>query len=123
MGTHKPIRPEATPNKGTLQSYVQNFSIEAVDAIIEILRTTRNDALKMGAAKVIIDKSIPDLKAMEIGGVDGEPIKFFINTQSGFIPAGLSFNGASTASYITRLPEVQSVDMAQKSKKDNDSDN
>ena len=93
--THEAKKGESTPNKATLQSYIQNFSKEAIDTIIEILRTTRNENLKMGAAKVIIDKSIPDIKAMEITGKDGEPIKFNL------------ISGADYLAYISKLREIK----------------
>ena len=75
--THK-AKKGGPPNQGTLQSYLQNFTIEGIDAIVEILRTTRNESLRMGAAKIIIDKSIPDIKAIEISGTDGGPIEIVI---------------------------------------------
>ena len=72
--THEAIKGEATPNKGTLQSYVQNFTMEAVDKLVSIMRTSRNEALAMGAAKILVDKSIPDIKAVEHSGTDGGDI-------------------------------------------------
>ena len=66
---------QGPPNQGSLQAYIQNFTLEAIDALVEILRTTRNESLKMGAAKVIIDKSIADIKAIELSGKDGSPIR------------------------------------------------
>ena len=67
---HKPKKKGTIPNQGSLQAYLQNFTKEGIDAIVEILRTTRNENLKMGAAKIIIDKSIPDKKAVELTGED-----------------------------------------------------
>ena len=115
---------EATPNKGTLQSYVQNFTKEAIDAIVEILRTTRNEALKMGAAKVIIDKSIPDVRAIELTGKDGQPLQLSIKLDmaGGYIPQVGGIVTTSTANF-TGSAQVQGADLAQESKKDNNSNN
>ena len=75
---HKVKKKGTIPNQGSLQAYLQNFTKEAIDGIVEILRTTRNENLRMGAAKIIIDKSIPDIKALEISGTDGRPIEIII---------------------------------------------
>ena len=62
------------PNKGSLQAYIQNFTKEAIDGVIKIMRTSRNEALVFGAAKLVIDKSIADIKAVELTGQDNGPI-------------------------------------------------
>ena len=112
---------KGTPNKGTLQSYIQNFTQEAIDVLVEIMRTSRNENLKMGAAKVIIDKSIADLKAMEVTGQDGEPIKITV-IGGGFVPESRFINAASTASTFSATT-VQSDSLAPESPQDNNSDN
>lgn len=112
-----------TPNRAHLQSYIQNFTREAIDAIVQVMRTTRNENLRMGAAKVIIDKSIADIKAMEITGENGEPIKLIINAGNGFIPSTVSLNATSSGSYLTGQPQIQSYGVASQSAQDNNSDN
>lgn len=62
------------PNKGSLQAYIQDFTKEAIDGIVEIMRTSRNEGLKFAAQKLIIDKSIADIKAVEHSGTDGGDI-------------------------------------------------
>lgn len=71
--THE-FKKEGTPNKGTLQSYLQNFTKEAIDEIVYVMRNSRNENLRFGAAKVIVDKSIPDVKAVELTGENNGPI-------------------------------------------------
>ena len=112
---------KGTPNKGTLQSYIQNFTQEAIDVLVEIMRTSRNENLKMGAAKVIIDKSIADLKAMEVTGQDGEPIKITV-IGGGFVPESRFIDAASTASTFSATT-VQSDSLAPESTENDNSDN
>ena len=109
------------PNKGSLQAYVQNFTKEAIDEIVDIMRTSRNEALRMGAARVIIDKSIADLKAMEVTGQDGEPIKITV-IGGGFVPESRFINAASTASTFSATT-LQSDSLAPESTENDNSDN
>lgn len=109
MGTQEAKKGETTPSKGTLQSYVQNFTKEAINTLVEIMRTSRNEALKMGAAKVILDKSLADLKSTELnGGVneDGSVRPVFINLGGGFVPANITLQGTSTGSLTTPITAV-----------------
>ena len=97
--TQQAKKGEATPGKGTLQSYVQNYTKEAIDKIVEIMRTSKNDALVMGAAKVIIDKSIPDLKSAELQGEGGGPILIKLDgIQGNIVLDAKQFSGQTTGS-------------------------
>jgi hypothetical protein len=119
--TQKAKLPGATPSRGTLQSYIQNFTLEAIDCLVDIMHNSRNESLKMGAAKTLIDKSIPDIKAVEITGENGGPIKLNIISGADYVSA----LGASTATSTGSTPygpaEIQSTDLAQASPQDNDS--
>lgn len=63
-----------TPNKGTLLSHLQNFSLESIDYLVDTMRTSRNENLRFAAARAILDKTVPDLKATEVTGQDNSPI-------------------------------------------------
>ena len=109
---------QGPPNQGSLQAYIQNFTLEAIDALVNILRTTRNESLKMGAAKVIIDKSIADIKAIELSGKNGSPITIqlindYLSTTGVVIPPP---KGSSTGQNT-----LQSSSVAQTSTKNIDS--
>ena len=106
------------PNQGSLQAYIQNYTKEAIDAIVNILRTTRNEALKMGAAKVIIDKSIADIKSVELSGKNGEPIKLNVIAGADYFAWRQKVNASSGASALPSTPTVQDFGVAQKSEKD-----
>ena len=40
----------------------------AIDTLVELIKTSKNDNVKMGAAKTIINKVVPDLKSTEMKG-------------------------------------------------------
>ena len=65
---------QGAPNKGSLQAYSQNFTKEAIDKVVDIMRNSRNESLVFGAAKLLIDKAIPDMKAVELTGEDHGPL-------------------------------------------------
>ena len=106
------------PNQGSLQAYIQNYTKEAIDAIVIILRTSRNESLKMGAAKLIIDKSIADKKAVELSGANGEPIKLNIIAGADYLAWLAKSNASPAGSAVQQLPEVQGVSVAQTGEKD-----
>lgn len=84
------------PNKGSLQAYAQNFTKEAIDCLVNIMRTTRNESLKMGAAKVLLDKGVPDLKATELSTGDNSPLLIkIVSEQNGNQPTNKELSEAA----------------------------
>lgn len=57
-------------------------SEEIIDTLFAALKD-RNMAVRLGAAKTLINKIIPDLKAMEISGDKDAPLKIVL-TKDGF---------------------------------------
>lgn len=49
---------------------------EAFEVIVKVMRESTNPSDKLGAAKIIINKVLPDLKASEITGAEGGPLQF-----------------------------------------------
>ncbi len=88
-----------------------------------LLLDSRNDNVRLGATKLLMDRIIPARKAVEVSGSNGEPIQFILATQGGFIPERTIIDVTPEASNSERPSEVQSIGMAQESKKDNNSDN
>lgn len=122
--TTQEVKKGGTPNQGTLQSYIQNFTKEAIDKLIYIMRHSKNENLKFGALKLVIDKSVADIKALELTGANGQPLQFSfrIDLAGGYIPPlGATFTSSSTG--ITRSAQIQSVGMAQTGKENNNSPN
>lgn len=105
-------------NRQGLYAYVSQYTKEAIDVLVEIMRTTRNESLKLGAAKAIIDKNLPDVKAVEITGQDGGPIRVqLINNYLSTFDGNVSTSTGSSAGQDA----VQSSGVAPESKKDDDS--
>jgi len=96
---------------------------EAIDVIVEIMRTTRNENVKLGAAKVITDKSIADQKSIEVGGLNGQPIQLNIITGTGFLPPSIPVNASSEGDTSTGQPQVQDNSLASQGQKDDNSNN
>lgn len=121
--THKATKGEGTPNRGTLQSYVQNFTKESIDTLVKIMRDTsrENKSLRMGAAKALLDKSIPDVKAIEVGGVNGEPIRLNIISGGDYLSTIAQFDATSDSGTAYGSTAIQGTDLAPESEKDNDS--
>ena len=98
---------------------------EIIDVLFELLRS-RNDTVAASAAKTLLGKILPDKKAVEVGGVNGEPIKFTIVAGSDYAAYLSGLNKtltASTGSPLSGSDEVQGAGVAQESSQDNNSDN
>jgi hypothetical protein len=93
---------------------------------LKLLLESRNEAIALGAIKTVLERTIPAIKALEITGEDGQPIKHNI------------IAGADYLSYLSRLQQAQtasgegayagvvtlsSADMAQTSTENNNSNN
>lgn len=87
---------------------------------------SKNEATKIRAAGILLNKILPDLKAVEVGGeVDAngnrQAVQLFINTGGGFVPAIIQTDAPSAGSVTAKQQEVQDVSVAQTSTEDNDS--
>ncbi len=74
------------PKRELLYAQAAKHAQRAIDVLVEIMNNGDNDNAKMAAAKTILAKAIPDLKAMEITGKDGGPIQ--INILGDYISKG-----------------------------------
>lgn len=109
-------------------SLVSQYTEEAITKIVEIMRTSRNESLVLGAANAILDKTIPDLKAIEMGGAldengERQPLRLLINAGNGFLPATVTVSTPPTRSPAEPSTEIQSVSLAPEGAKDIHSDN
>lgn len=68
MSKKKDSLAKGTPpiNKQAAYSKAASHFMEAFDTILEVMRTSRNPSDKLGAAKLIINKVLPDLKSVEV---------------------------------------------------------
>lgn len=116
-----------TPNQIAIYQRIAAHADELVEGLLQLTKS-RNENIALGAYKCLINKILPDLRSTELhGGVnaDGttEPIRLFINTGQGFIPATVSVSSTSTPSTTSESTTIQSTGMAPESTKDLHSDN
>lgn len=125
----KPTRGGATvKSKQSFYAAISEYTQEAIDFMVETMRNSRNESLKFGAARAIIDKTIPDLKSVELGGELDEngkrrSLELFVNVGGGFLPATVSLPASPVSSSTGITTQVQSTDLASESEKDLHSDN
>lgn len=115
----EPKKP-GTPSESVLRQKVVPYADEIINKLLEHMRS-RNPNVSLGAANTLLKKIIPDLKALELTGENGEPIKFNILAPSTYFSAIGKLDGASTASTYGRSTTVQSADLAPSSPEDNNS--
>lgn len=48
-----------------LYAYASKYSKEAIDILYLLMTTSRNEGIRLGAAKALLNKCLPDLKAAE----------------------------------------------------------
>lgn len=74
-------------NKQGLYAAAAAHSKEAIDVLVKLMRS-RNENVSLGAAKAILAKTIPDLKAVEADVKSSEPIEIILvpDMGGGYIP-------------------------------------
>jgi len=70
-------RQKGTPNKATaaLRDIARQYTEEAVEALVGILRDGETDAAKVAAAKEILDRGYGKATTVIAGDEDGGPVK------------------------------------------------
>lgn len=66
-------------SKQVAYSKAASHFMEAFDTILEVMRTSRNPSDKLGAARTIINKVIPDLKAESLVDDEGNTYKVLLD--------------------------------------------
>ena len=118
-------------NKIVSQQALYSTIAAKADVILDVLfksLESRQPAIAMGAAKVLLNKIIPDLKSVEVGGgldANGQrqPIQLYINSGRGFIPAVIGLSSSSDRGATAIATEIQDADLAPESPQDDNSDN
>ncbi len=64
--------------RSALYAAVSAHTMDAINTLVDLMHNSTNPNVKLGASKAIMDKSIPDLKAMELQGKDGDDLKLVI---------------------------------------------
>lgn len=70
------------PNRQGLYSQAAKHAQSAIDTIVALLQS-RNEAIRLGAAKALLDKCLPDVKSVNLeGSTDQSPIMIRIIEES-----------------------------------------
>jgi len=65
--------------RSAIYAKTSKFSEEMLEILVYLARHSRQESVRMASAAKVLDKAIPDLKAMEITGEDHGPIRFIIS--------------------------------------------
>lgn len=65
-------------SRQSLYTVAQKYTKEAIETLYELMKDRRNPAVRMGAAKVLLSKVLPDMKAVEVSGLNGEDLQLVI---------------------------------------------
>lgn len=79
-------KPQGPPSRNKLYGILAVHVEEAIALLIETMRTTRNDSIRIGAINTILNKCLPDIKAVELTGENKEAIKVRIVVDNGLKP-------------------------------------
>lgn len=117
----------------TTPSHVGNYQrvaarSEEIFATLFKHLTSRNESVSLGAAKVLANKILPDLKSIELGGEMGDDgrrraIELLINVGRGFLPTTLTLPSTPDGSSTAESTAVQSPRVASKGTEDLHSNN
>ena len=73
------------PNRQGLYAKVARFAILAIDSLVDLMKNSRNENIRLGAAKTILDKCLPDIKAAEFTFEKSvEPVTYVITYEKNF---------------------------------------
>lgn len=122
---------EAKKGGATTPTHIGNYqrvaakSEDIFKTLFDLLKS-KNEAIKLGAAKVLANKILPDLKSVEVGGElddNGKrrAIQLLVNLGGGFIPPTLQLSTPSAGGFTASTSTVQSSGVAPESTENMDS--
>ena len=65
-------------SRQTLYQVASKYSKEAIDTLYDLMLHGTQEGVRLGAAKALLDKALPDLKAVEHSGTEGGPLQITI---------------------------------------------
>lgn len=68
-------------SRDKLYAVAAQYAPRAIEVLQELMDEQYQPSVRVSAAKTLLAKALPDIKAMEISGKDGEPLKVL------FVPA------------------------------------
>lgn len=117
-------RPGAGRPKGRTSADIRQELQKRLPKALKIidLSLKRKEKISTADAWKVIDKFLPDISATEISGKDGKSIPIYI-VGGGFIPPDDTATPLPRGSDISLPAPIQSDNLAQESKEDNNSSN
>ena len=61
-------------SRQTLYQVASKYSKEAIETLYDLMKNGNQESVRMGAAKALLDKALPDLKTTEFTGENGGDI-------------------------------------------------
>ena len=61
-----------------LYAVVSKYSIDSILVLADLMKNSRHEGVRMGAARALLDKALPDLKATELSGLNGSDLQLVI---------------------------------------------
>lgn len=78
------------PNRQGLYAQTAKHA-EAAIGVLVTLMSSRNENIRLGAARTLLDKCLPDLKAVDLKTEeDKQPIQVTVVSENGFLPPGVT---------------------------------
>ncbi len=74
--SNEPKKP-GSPSREMLYSEAASLAPRALEVLKELLEH-KNENVRLGAVKTVLSKAIPDLKAMEVTGPNGEKLEALV---------------------------------------------
>jgi len=71
-----------TPSRKGLYAKTAKYFGEALDVLVNEMRKGDNSNARIAAARTIVNKVLPDLKATELTGAEGEAMKVLVTIQT-----------------------------------------
>lgn len=107
------------PSRSAIYNKLSVHSDKAIKELIDLL-SSRNESIKLGAIKLILDKSIPDLRAMELQGQEGGAFIIKVISYGHTDPLQL-YTDTPNAGSLERPASLSSPQLAPEGKEDNPS--
>lgn len=111
MSTNESTTYGKIPSRQALYSKIANRGDEIIEGLFTLSKDN-NAGIRLGALKELASRILPELKAIEITGENGEPIRFNIISGSGFLPPGIKVNATPITATVPEQQEIQSTDLA-----------
>lgn len=73
--TNNEINKPGVQSRAGLYQFASKYAREAIDKLYFLMTTSKNESVVLGAAKAILNKSLPDLKAIELNNPEDKEIK------------------------------------------------